>query len=65
MKFIENLSKMIFFLLIKQKFHKTHLPETKMCSDLPLATPAATTPTPTSETNFTEILAAGLAHFKS
>ena len=45
--------------------NKKDLPETKMCSDLPLATPAATTPTPTSDTNFTEILAAGLAHFKS
>jgi hypothetical protein len=29
------------------------------------ATPAAIVPTPTSETSFTEILAGGLAHFKS
>ena len=40
-------------------------PETKMFSDPALATPAATIPTPTSETNLTEVLALGLAHFKS
>ena len=34
-------------------------------SDLPLATPAATVPTPTSDTSFTEIAAAGLAFFRS
>ena len=32
---------------------------------LTLATPAATTPTPTSETNLTLTMANGLAHFKS
>lgn len=30
-----------------------------------LATPDATTPTPTSDTNLTEIRAFGFAHFKS
>ena len=34
-------------------------------SALPLATPAATVPTPTSETSFTETFTPGLAHFRS
>ena len=40
-------------------------PEIKICSLLPLATPEATTPTPTSETSLTEILATGFEHFRS
>ena len=40
-------------------------PEIRMCSLLPFATPEATTPTPTSDTSLTEILAPGLEHFKS
>src|SRR5882762_9676603 len=34
-------------------------------SDLPFATPAATVPTPTSDTSFTEIRARGLEFFRS
>mmetsp|Transcript_14229 Transcript_14229/g.43051 ORF Transcript_14229/g.43051 Transcript_14229/m.43051 type:complete len:422 (-) Transcript_14229:2204-3469(-) len=40
-------------------------PDTVMWSAFAFATPAATTPTPTSETNFTETWPSGLAHFKS
>ena len=40
-------------------------PATTMWSDLALATPAATVPTPTSETSFTEIEALGLQFFRS
>jgi len=40
-------------------------PEIRMCSDFPLATPEATTPTPTSETSLVEILAEGFAHLRS
>ena len=36
-----------------------------MCSALPFATPLATMPTPASLTSFTEMRAAGLAHFRS
>lgn len=44
------------------------LTSTVMCnihSQNTLATPDATTPTPTSDTSLTLILALGLAHFKS
>ena len=34
-------------------------------SKFTLATPDDTIPTPTSDTSFTDILAVGLAHFKS
>mmetsp|Transcript_4227 Transcript_4227/g.9166 ORF Transcript_4227/g.9166 Transcript_4227/m.9166 type:complete len:245 (-) Transcript_4227:569-1303(-) len=40
-------------------------PEMTMWSDLPLATPAATTPTPTSDTSLTETRAARLADLRS
>jgi hypothetical protein len=40
-------------------------PEMTMWSDLALVTPAATVPTPTSETSLTEMEALGLAFFRS
>ena len=40
-------------------------PEIVIWSALDFATPAATVPTPTSDTSFTEILALGLTFFKS
>mmetsp|Transcript_4405 Transcript_4405/g.17906 ORF Transcript_4405/g.17906 Transcript_4405/m.17906 type:complete len:367 (+) Transcript_4405:466-1566(+) len=40
-------------------------PETVMWSALALATPAATTPTPTSDTSLTETSPSGLAHLRS
>jgi len=40
-------------------------PETVMCSACALATPAATVPTPTSETSLTLTRADGLAFFRS
>jgi hypothetical protein len=40
-------------------------PDTNITSDFAFATPAATVPTPASATNFTFILAFGLAFFKS
>ena len=36
-----------------------------MCSALPLATPAATMPTPTTETSLTLMRALGLLHLRS
>ena len=40
-------------------------PEIRTSSALPFATPAATVPTPTSDTSFTETFTPGLAHFRS
>ena len=40
-------------------------PDTTMWSALALATPAAMTPTPTSDTSFTDTTPSGFAHFKS